>query len=308
MLKKEEISFLPSFLQDLLLTDNQFSGRVMKKLFSSSGKFKSDQEDKPYKGVTNCLERKVSKGDRILYFKEGYKVYLWRCGSHNIHTKQKLVRPKSFRGSSKVEKNAFYQNYFEEKEDDFSELDFGRLFYTSNEQSLSPRIYELFRKYLKLPLKEMTLISPFLSENLFDEGTGFIGGHTRHPRQEGAKLRLITRPPVSEQGLNFLDKLDKKGWTIDWVEGLHSKLFIFKVNINRINTEYIKTADIRDICILGSSNLTNRGLGISGKGNEEITYSIPEQKNEDLFNYLKLVNKNCTTDIEKFRIRTKLLA
>ena len=109
-MKKAEIYIYPSFYKDLNKMSTNDIGQAFKKIYTNSGDWKLDKEDKSYKmkspfGI--AMERKISRGDRVIYIKDGHKIYLLNVGHHDKHTKGGgLTAPKNIKENSTLLKKA----------------------------------------------------------------------------------------------------------------------------------------------------------------------------------------------------------
>jgi hypothetical protein len=311
-MKKAEIYTYPSFYKDMSKLATKDVGQAFKKIYTKSGDWKVDVEDKTYHlnrlpfGVS--MERKISRGARVIYIKDGHKIYLLNVGHHDKHTKGGgLTAPRDLKQNS-IQTN--YENLSEEgnpfqkfivSEDGINEK--GELFFSRK----SPRIYEKILATLKQPMKEITFVSPFISEELF-EPAGFIEklmvkhfiGNTE------INVRMITSPPQTLRKLDLLDKLELSGWKVDWCENLHSKIYIFKPNVEQMDKRTLDKSLFRDCFLIGSANLTKSGLGLHDRGNHEICENLDIALHNETDNYIKYLSKSFYTDTVKSRHRNKM--
>ena len=115
-MKKAEIYTYPSFYKDMSKLATKDVGQAFKKIYTKSGDWKVDVEDKTYHlnrlpfGVS--MERKISRGARVIYIKDGHKIYLLNVGHHDKHTKGGgLTAPRDLKQNS-IQTN--YENLSEE--------------------------------------------------------------------------------------------------------------------------------------------------------------------------------------------------
>ena len=93
--------------------------------------------------------------------------------------------------------------------------------------------------------------------------------------EENTFVFLVTKPPV-KANLDAYKDLETRGFFVYFNERLHSKLYLFNIDPSTLN-QYTK--DTKPTAILGSSNLTDVGLGMGdGPSNEELCYRIPLER------------------------------
>ncbi len=310
-MKKAEIYIYPSFYKDLNKMSTNDIGQAFKKIYTNSGDWKLDKEDKSYKmkspfGI--AMERKISRGDRVIYIKDGHKIYLLNVGHHDKHTKGGgLTAPKNIKENSTLSNSNSLENGENPFKDYFTSENFteksSKLFFSRK----SPKLSEKLTATLKQPMHEITFISPFLSEELF-EHSGFIKNLiSRHITDEKrAKLRIITSAPVTYKRLMLLDELEYDGWSVDWCENLHAKIYIFKPNTSLMDVGAVDKSLTENCYLIGSANLTKAGLGLHDRGNHEICENLDESLHQETEKFIKFLSNSFYNETSKQRMRRKL--
>lgn len=292
--------FYEEFLQDLRVEgDSKFPRRVLSKILDSTCKLPSSTDDHRYDGIDDAWIRYVSVGPaaiRVIYIQKGADIYFYRAGPHSVE--DNLSAPRS--GATLVPIVPFPTTDFAVPRApspgaNVTGLE-GRLL--QNYQPTYIRKTLLSRRFIRHDA--VTLISPFLSEELFSIFSPF-GKVLYDLGEEGAKLTLITRPPQSMEGLAFFSTLEKSGISILFHSKLHAKLYLFEE----------ATEDNRPpkrVALIGSANLTVSGLAIGADSNEikapneELAYELPEHQFEHALSYACYLSL-ASTDIPKERVR-----
>lgn len=227
--------FYEEFIKDLRSEgDSKFPRRVLLKILDSNCNFLFSADDHRYDGIDNAWIRYVSMGGagiRVIFIQNGADIYLYRAGPHSVE--DNLTAPRSaamqlpiipFTAASGATTNAVWQSERATVVED-------RLL-----QNYQPRYIRktlLSRRFIKH--KAVTLISPFLSEELFTIFSPF--GKVLHDlKEEGAELTLITLPPSSLEGLGFFSKLEKDGIGVLFNDKLHAKLYLFEEAAEEANS------------------------------------------------------------------------
>lgn len=158
-----------------------------------------------------------------------------------------------------------------------------------------PLIRSVFFSRRLIPHSDVLLISPFLTLALFRK-TGLIGKLLDDLCSDGAHVTLITSIP-SRDGLSVLEDLSARGIDLYFYPDVHSKLYIFSVDRNRLRTP----DEYRSIAIVGSANLTESGLNLGACCNSEVAIEISD-KNVQALRTIALGLKVRSIDIVKLRI------
>lgn len=274
------INILPEFIEDLKSLDNiKTLGRVLDKLFDDKFEFKRDKDDHRYNGVQDAWIRDISKGStayRSIYIRKGESVYLYRTGTKKIE--ENLVQP-NLDGTIfglqdfKVEVTSYINQSFES----------GKLLRSPEPQELSKEIF----KFIHIPLREMWIVSPVISREMFDN-TNIFGKFINKVLENNAIVTVVTRPP-SHEDIKFFDKLEEeKEIIVLYNKTLHAKLWYFSIDTNVIIPSNIESG-YTNTAILGSADLTMNGLGLNNSNPEnnniELCYRLPYEKNDEFYKY-----------------------
>lgn len=271
--------FCLEFIEDLKnIQDPKFARRTLRKLIDNRGNFRADGDDHRYHGIEGAWIRYVSMGGpgyRAIYIRRKSDIYLYRAGAHSIE--DRLKPPGEFASSHEIKAGALF--------------DSGGVYW--NHQNSSSRVLTntkptLLRDVLLgrrlMPHKEVTLISPFLSLSLFELSSRF-GQMVQDMLQDGAKVNIITLPPHSGDVFSAYSDLVHRygGVQLFFHSSLHAKLYIFELDSDRARPDIQAEGDL---IVLGSANLTARGIGTEGgKVNEEICYRIPPGDASEALNF-----------------------
>jgi phosphatidylserine/phosphatidylglycerophosphate/cardiolipin synthase-like enzyme len=133
---------------------------------------------------------------------------------------------------------------------------------------------KLLTKMMHMRHHEIVLVSPFLDLSYISPNHLF-GRFLFRASEEGTRIALITRPPDPEWFDPF-GQLEAAGITVGFLADLHSKLYIFDVDVDR-SSKFMR--DMRRSAIIGSANMTERGWGLTSTiRNEEICYLLPDDE------------------------------
>ena len=93
---------------------------------------------------------------------------------------------------------------------------------------------------------------------------------------DGAQVTLVTSPPV-DRDLSWMERLDARGISIFLYPRLHTKLYAFFLDDQRLDDPALRGTTATNLVLIGSANFTKAGLGISDDGgNEEVCYALPQ--------------------------------
>lgn len=278
-----KIFILPQFIEDLKSLDNiKTLGKVLEKLFDGKFEFKQNRDDHRYLGVKDAWIRDISKGStayRGIYIQKDDKIYLYRAGTKKIE--ENLSTPDLTQRSIELtEFKIDIANYIKETHD------YGKLL-------RSPEPTELFNEIMRfnhVPLKEIFIVSPIISKDLFND-TSHFGKFINKALEEKASVFLITKPPQSQTELRVFNDLEIRGVYVSYNEKIHAKLWYFEIDFDNISRYSIEEG-YANSAILGSSNMTAEGIGISSTSSEnniELCYRLPYEKNVEFYKYCGVI-------------------
>jgi hypothetical protein len=262
--------FSPEFIGDLQQHgDANFAKRVLQKVVDGT-ELRPDGKDHRYHGIQNAWIRYVSRGNsayRVIYVRRGADVFLYRAGEHAIE--DNLTSPGELSGIPIEAISAPSPAKSYDVGSQHSQISL-----SPAAPLRSPLLKNFAMRYLKtallsrrlVPHKRVTLISPFLSIELF-EMSNIFGKMLFDLIGEGTEVHLITRPP-SPKELGAFERLEERDLVLHFHETLHAKLFIFEIDEGR-GRSHDET-----IAILGSANLTQSGLAFCPRANEELCYEL----------------------------------
>lgn len=284
------VKFHRQFLIDLVDTgDAQLPARVMKKLFTSAGDFRADRADHPYRGIASGWIRVVSRGTtayRVIYLRDGDAITLYRAGPHSIE--DNLAAPGSTEEFPVISEEVgevsmrplgsnaaaadLVQNRISAEESTASR-------FMKNHESR--RLFEQVLGRRLIPHKEAIFVSPYLSLDLL-KPTQPLGQMLDEWIADGCSVTLITRPPSSPELAEFTE-LERRGLSLLYVQRLHAKVYVFRVDESKLN-DYQRSN--KDLMLIGSANLTASGFNPDGirtrEPQLELSYQVAQDDNEEL--------------------------
>ena len=288
------IKFHRQFVVDLVGSgDAQLPNRVFKKVFTEGGEFRPDREDHQYKGIEDAWIRVVSRGNtayRVIYLRERDTVTLYRAGPHSVE--DNLAAPTRVEGFPVVSQEAVDAAVRPVGRSTLSqELAKARLSVERSEASRfmknheSRRLYEQITGRRLLPHKEVILVSPYISLDLL-KSTQLLGQMLDEWLLDGCSITLITKPPNAAE-LSDYDRLESRGFSVLYVQRLHAKAYVFRVDKDKLNQFQ---QEMNDLVILGSANLTNSGFNPDGIRTKEpqleLSYQIEDGDQDELEGFL----------------------
>lgn len=301
---------MPIFLcEEFLLdlrghADKAFARRVLNKVLDGAGDFRKDQDDHRYKGIQDAWIRYVSRGRtayRVIYIRRGPDVFLYRAGEHSVEDEASAnvdfdnARPiQTGREVARTERTAGKRPSLPSGLAVSGE----NRFLTNSKPKL---IRQAFFERRLLPHKEIFLISPFISLELFGLSSDF-GKMISDLIEDGAEVQLFTRPPdtSNRELMDRYGDIQEQGAQVFFHETLHAKLYTFEVDRSRLRRGQSFASDA---AIIGSANLTGAGTGLLGQHfNEELCFELPLESFSGAVEfgyYLSLT----ATDFESFRAR-----
>lgn len=288
------INFHRQFLVDLVESgDAQLPNRVLKKLFTDAGEFRSDRDDHPYKGIANAWIRVVSRGNtayRVIYLRERDLITLYRAGPHAVE--DNLAAPTSIEGFPVVAQevldaalrplgsNAASQEIAKAR--DSIEMRDASRFMKNHE---TRRLYEQIIGRRLIPHREAVLVSPYLTLELL-RSTKPLGQMLDEWVADGCSVTLVTRPPTPAD-ISEYSKLESRGFSLLYLQRLHAKAYVFRVDPSKLN-KYQQGAS--DLLLLGSANLTNSGFNPDGirikEPQLELSYQVAQEDSDELEGFL----------------------
>jgi len=225
-----------NFIGDLVgVGDASLAGRVLRKVFDNGGRFIDQaKEDHRYKGITDGWIRKVSKGMRVIYIKDGNNVTLYRAGQHSIE--DDLAAPNvaseyhfvdsSVQDAMVAGPGLSAQEYakgieiaaLEDEAGGKAKVGRARLLYNHMDRFLYGNL--LGRRFL--PHKDVYLISPFLTPGLL-RSTDRFGQMLDELVEGGATVWLVTRPPATVSEITVFEDLAARNINVFFNNAIHAK-------------------------------------------------------------------------------------
>lgn len=285
------------FLADLKEADDpRLVRRVLTQIYDADGEFRKGQNDHRFHGIEDAWIRYVSRGKtayRLIYLLIEDSVYLYRAGVHSIE--DHLSPPRRLETAipavklQSQETAARPYNVW-----DPSTLDMGEILKTTQETMLKKVVQGLFH----VGHLEIILISPYVSEQTISRRSP-LGQFLDRAIEENTNVWLITRPPQTSR-LDFYRGLEERNFGVYFYKSLHTKLYLFEVNGGTLN-EYNK--DMTATAILGSANLTEMGLALTGElSNEELCFQLPTTKFGEARDYAHWLISH-SEDVNAYRMR-----
>lgn len=261
------------FISDLVqVGTSDFAGRTLRKCFDGAGRFiEIAKEDHRYDGIKNGWIRKINKGMRIIYIRDGSEVLLYRAGQHSVE--DNLSSPASSDGvvvaASDIERamTAMVGQTGREyahrsasvdalQEESGIQQPGSRLFYSHADRFLYGSL--LGRRFL--PHKDVYLVSPHLSHDLM-LSTHPFGQMLDELIEGGATVWLVTTPPPDVDELHAFVDMEARGINVFFNTKLHAKIYGFTLNRDLLGQFQ---QDESDFVVVGSASLTSSGLNPEG--------------------------------------------
>ena len=285
-----KVYLMPEFINDLKESaDLRFVRQVLRHILDDDGKFITDADDHPYHGISKAWIRRVSKGLRLVYLMHGDSVYLYRAGPHSLE--DRLMPPRDVAGIpvATISPAPLLKAATQP-------VDVGCLLKTTEPIFLNHELISLYH----VGHYEIILISPFVDIELLHRRHHF-GGFLDRAVEDNTEVTLVTRPPKAGALAIYRD-LEQRTISVYFLEGLHTKLYIFNVDPAKVS-DYKRPTPSK--VIVGSSNLTGPGLGLDDDHpNYELCYWLPIQKYSEAYEYAKrLIHK--AVDLRSFELRNR---
>ncbi|MCA3034211.1 MAG: hypothetical protein ING33_03230 [Rhodocyclaceae bacterium] len=263
------IFLTPTLLEDLKTSqDARFIKRVLDHLCDENGDFPAGRDDHRYDGIPDAWIRYVSAGRtafRMIYVREGPNVYIYRAGVHSVE--DRLPPPAALSGIEIASPAAIQAALAPASQGSPPIVVQGHLVKTSQRVMLS----RLISSMLHVPHHEILLVSPYYSEVTLSRHSP-LGRFLDKAIEENTLISLVTREPGLSE-MEFFQSLEERGIVVYFHPKLHAKLYVFDIDEANCNQYH---RDVKKTAVLGSANLTEMGLALSGKGgNEELCYQLP---------------------------------
>lgn len=283
------------FVEDILSSDDAgFIKRVLNQVFSEFLGSANRKNDHRYRNIENAWIRYVSRGNtayRIIYLTAGNEMTFYRCGEHSIE--DALAAPNT--NDQTVLAVEIDRGAVEEMTKPLSIL--------ANDKP--PYIYAALLGRRLIPNKSVYLVSPYISPDTLARGTR-LGQTLDSIVGDGAEVVIITAAEEVEKFRIAQNDLKARKIELVFLPKLHSKIYLFITD----STHSHATASVASLGIIGSSNLTNRGVAVTpADGNLETNYtvspsSIPELEEVVLNFYCR--GKDYRTTAKTFSKGTRL--
>jgi hypothetical protein len=282
------------FLNDLRESrDGRFIRQVLNHTIGEDGAFTPNRDDHRYQGIKDAWIRYVSRGNtayRVIFIRRGADIYLYRAGVHSIE--DNLVAPASVSDAVPISSALAEGNPTET-----NAMEMACLLKTSEATFVRKHIEAMFH----VRHKEIYIVSPFIDLEILESRHRF-GRFLDRAIEENTVVVLITSYEQGEERLSAFKNLEERGVNTFFLAGLHSKLYVFDIDLASRNSWQ---KGVHSHAIVGSSNLTNVGLGFSdAKCNEELNCRLPS----DLFEETKVyVNRliRMSDDYTKYAFKSR---
>jgi len=250
------------FVRDLIEhNDANFASRVLSKIIGPDGGFEADADDHRFRGIEDGWIRYVSRQNtayRAIFLRRGEDVYWYRAGSHSIENR--LQAPQDLFGAVAIgETPAGLDALMSHRNPRYLKTSEPRL------------LREVIASRVLVPHRNVALVTPRLSLTLFSP-VGLIGQLIDRVLQFDGTVSVITKPP-SQRDLTQYRWLTDRGVDLLVHPRVNARMLLFEVDHERLDKEM---AHVSSIGVVGSSELTEAGLGVVGADNihEELCYEI----------------------------------
>ena len=285
------IELLYSFIEDIKkINEPLILKNIFNKLLDNNNNYIKDKDDHKIKGTKNTWIRKISgkkNAFRLFYISKNEKIYLWRIGTKKIE--DNIIENYNFENSFPITNST---NVIENKTFNQTNYDYylGKILYSKNDFSYSREIGSLFLA----SLNEISLVSPFLSEEIFGLSNPFGRFLIKQIQEQNTLVRLLTLPPKTEKKYRFFQKLERNAIFCHFKKDLHAKLYIFNLNREKSRSEYKNKSDVT---IIGSANLSNQGINFekmnNSNVNDEIGFKLSQYDNNNILKTLDYLFNDC---------------
>jgi phosphatidylserine/phosphatidylglycerophosphate/cardiolipin synthase-like enzyme len=265
------------FLQDLqAAADLRIVRRVLKHVLTADGSFPIDADDHRYHGIKDAWIRYVSKGNsayRVIYIRSGADVFLYRAGPHSIE--DRLSAPSEDKPSFKIAETVTETTTSRQWA---TMTDLTSLLKTKESKYLRKHIEGMFH----VKHKEVCIVSPFIDFSML-EGHHVFGRFLDRAVEEDTMIIIVTSTSHGEETLPQFKALEERGMNTFFVDYLHSKVFLFDVDVEALH-DYQR--GVEPNVVIGSSNMTSMGLGFSNPCNEELNCCLSAALFEETKTYV----------------------
>ncbi len=157
---------------------------------------------------------------------------------------------------------------------------------------------KLITKMMHVRHREIFLVSPFIDLSYISVNHVF-GRFLFKAKEDGTSICLLTRPPLPSCFPAY-EQLEASGILVGFLADLHSKLYLFDVDQDRLSS-FMR--DTRRSAILGSANMTERGWGLTSRErNEEICYLLPDHEYRQARSYAEALRVR-SDELRSLRLR-----
>lgn len=241
-----------------------FAARALAKTVGAGAAAVGDGNDHRFDGIDDAWIRYISAGVtayRAIYIRRDGNTYWYRAGSH--HVENHVAVPSAEMLAAAMEVGAANHGLPAIEPSD------GSPFLKSTEHRYLRR---MIAERLLIPHKSVTIVTPRLSLDLYSS-TGLIGRLIDRTSQCGGYMTVITQPPAPEERGMYR----KISANVDLLvhEQVNARFISFDVDKDQLRAELSST---RSVCVLGSAEISERGIGRDGAEAEfeELSYEIPE--------------------------------
>lgn len=262
------------FVRDLIEHgDAKFASRVLSKILGADGNFEADADDHRYHGIEDGWIRYISRQGtayRAIFLRRGADVYWYRAGSHSIE--DRLQAPQNLAAAVAIgETPAALDALMSHRNPRYLKTSEPRL------------LREVVAARVLVPHRNVALVTPRLSVTLFSP-VGLIGRLIDAVVESSGTVSIITKPPA-QRDLTQYRWLASRGVDLLVHERVNARLLLFEVDRDRLDAEM---AHIDSIGVVGSSELTEAGLGVAGADDihEELCYEIVSDDLDGASEYL----------------------
>jgi phosphatidylserine/phosphatidylglycerophosphate/cardiolipin synthase-like enzyme len=280
------------FLKDLRDGDDgKFVRHVLNHTVNEDGTFRPDRDDHRYEGVDDAWIRYVSRGNtayRVIFIRKGADVFLYRAGRHKVE--DDVQELKETTGAIRI-----HEAPIELKKAEPVVGGVTTFLKTAEPTFISKYIKSMYH----LRHNEVYIVSPFIDLTILSSRHHF-GRFLDKATEDGTDVVIITLPPTTDDALESFKDLEKREIDIFFLSRLHTKLYLFDVDLSSRN-QYQK--DRFGTAIIGSSNLTYVGMGFDDiTSNEELCCALPSSFVSEMKNYVTRLTL-ASEDYKKFAFR-----
>jgi hypothetical protein len=261
------VFFCKEFIRDLAEhSEANFASKVMAKVCNAAGEFEFARDDHEYKGIDGGFIRYISQRPnyyRAIYIRRGGDIYWYRAGRHEVE--ERLTPPAEPVQGIAIGKAPEGVDAMEEHR------------HPKYTKSLRPRyLREVFAARSLIPHRQMILVSPTLAATTIGP-LGLTGRLIDRNIELGGCVTVITRPP-RDADIGTYRWLESRGVDLLLHKRLNARLYYFEVDVENLDREMTR---VRSIAVVGSAELTDKGLNSQlregEEADEELSYEISEE-------------------------------